>query len=39
MDTMYFFVFTSSHIITLKQRDDGNEKKQRMEKEAMLQSV
>ena len=34
MDTMQIFKFTSSHIITLKERDDGNKKKQRMETEA-----
>lgn len=36
---MYFFKFLSSHIITLKERDDGNKKKQTMEKEAVLPSV
>ncbi len=37
MDTIHYFKFQSSQIITLKERDDGNKKKQRMEKEAMLQ--
>ena len=37
METIHYFKFQSSQIITLKERDDGNKKKQRMEKEAMLQ--
>ena len=39
MDTMRFFKILSSLLITLKERDDGNEKKQRMETEASLPCV
>ena len=39
MDTMNIFKQLSSHLITLKERDDGNKEKQTMEKEAVLPSV
>lgn len=39
MDTTKFFNVTSSKIIKLIERDDGNKKKQRMEKEAVLPCV
>ena len=39
MDTNKFFYVTSSQIITLIERDDGNKKKQTVEKEAVLSCV
>ena len=39
MDTNKLYNVTSSQLITLTERDDGNKKKQRMAEEALLPCV